>query len=687
MTDIKWSAFPSASAVVTGDTLVGLNNGVNKKFPFSILGLPEWNASTNSPALASSTAPAVGSLYVVNTAGNTVLNANTGWQIGDYALFTAGAWTKITMVEAARSMALTNKTISGSSNTLSSIANASLVHSSVTYNGVTVDLGSSGTITAASPQALTVSTGLLLNSGTTYDGSAAKTITIDSTVATLSGTQALSNKTILSSSIKSSTSWVDATTVSKAMTFDLSGKTAATTSTWVLSSGNQTITVPAGNFTIAKDSGALIGNITPFIVGPADAAPYTTITAAGLAASAIASTSEPQFVYIQPGIYVEDPTIYPNVHYMGMAGSSNDSFEIVSSMPVKVQGTFVFNNGLGSDTETNIVGIEIITPFGATGGIYCAGSYNVKINLINSIINASQCNAVDNTNPDFILNCYDSTIQADIGHKAFLLNSGNVNLLNGTKVFASSADQSELFSGALLTIDGATVYDSFDINDASTTITARYAKLISKPGAPVINFVDALATADIQNCIIDSSSPTYVISAALGGIYKYANNVFLDNPLIQPTLTSTPVGTHQGPVSPNTGTYYLTTTLEGDVTANYRAGNYTVVGNVINVVTTNINMIPNQTYICQVPGNIHLTLPISAAVGDTLKICGLDSGGVNLWIINQNAGQSISIARQQTSGGVGGSVSSDGRSSIDLICVAANTTWIATSVVGTLIIV
>ena len=94
------------------------------------------------------------------------------------------------------SQTLTNKTISGASNTLSNIGNSSLTNSSVTYNGQTVALGGSGTITATTTNALTVSTGLQLNSGTTFDGSSAKTLSIDSTVATLTGTQTLTNKTI-----------------------------------------------------------------------------------------------------------------------------------------------------------------------------------------------------------------------------------------------------------------------------------------------------------------------------------------------------------------------------------------------------------------------------------------------------------------------------------------------------------
>ena len=90
---------------------------------------------------------------------------------------------------------LTNKTISGSSNTLTNIANASLTNSSVTYNGITVALGASGTITATATNALTIGTGL---TGTSYNGSTAVTIAIDSTVATLTGTQTLTNKTLTS---------------------------------------------------------------------------------------------------------------------------------------------------------------------------------------------------------------------------------------------------------------------------------------------------------------------------------------------------------------------------------------------------------------------------------------------------------------------------------------------------------
>jgi len=58
------------------------------------------------------------------------------------------------------------------------ISNVQLANSSVTFNGITVALGASGTITAAAPNPLTISTGL---SGTSYNGSSAVTIAISNT--------------------------------------------------------------------------------------------------------------------------------------------------------------------------------------------------------------------------------------------------------------------------------------------------------------------------------------------------------------------------------------------------------------------------------------------------------------------------------------------------------------------------
>ncbi len=53
-----------------------------------------WNASTNTPTLASSTGTS-GDYYIVSVAGTTNLNGITDWQPGDWLIFNGNVWQKI----------------------------------------------------------------------------------------------------------------------------------------------------------------------------------------------------------------------------------------------------------------------------------------------------------------------------------------------------------------------------------------------------------------------------------------------------------------------------------------------------------------------------------------------------------------------------------------------------------------
>jgi hypothetical protein len=96
-------------------------------------------------------------------------------------------------------------------------------------------------------------------------------------------------------------------------------------------------------------------------------------------------------------------------------------------------------------------------------------------------------------------------------------------------------------------------------------------------------------------------------------------------------------------------------------------------GETWSVVTTATNMVVGNGYITNSGSQVVLTLPTTAAVGTSLSVIGMGSGG---WQIAQNASQNVQVGSVSSTVGTGGTVTSANRyDSIDLICTVANTTW------------
>ena len=114
-----------------------------------------WNASTNTPTLASSVGNQ-GNYYVVSIAGSTNLNGITDWQIGDWAIFNGSVWQKVDNTDAVTSVngqtgtvVLTAANVGATPNTTYVLAGTALTGGGQLTGNVTLSLANTA-VTAAS---------------------------------------------------------------------------------------------------------------------------------------------------------------------------------------------------------------------------------------------------------------------------------------------------------------------------------------------------------------------------------------------------------------------------------------------------------------------------------------------------------------------------------------------------------
>ncbi len=95
--------------------------------------------------------------------------------------------------------------------------------------------------------------------------------------------------------------------------------------------------------------------------------------------------------------------------------------------------------------------------------------------------------------------------------------------------------------------------------------------------------------------------------------------------------------------------------------------------NFVTIVGTTQQIAVETTYQPNNAALVTLTLPVTAILGQIIRISGFGAGG---WTIAQNSGQKIIVGNVETTVGVSGAVSSTHRyDAIELICTVANTTW------------
>ncbi len=158
-----------------------------------------WNASTNTPALASGVGTK-GDYYVVSVAGSTALDGISNWGIGDWAAYNGTTWQR---VEGGADLNGVNLSVSGTT-TLSALTASTALALDASKNVVSVtNTGTGDNVLATAPTLVgdvTLSTGNLVigasNKGISYPASVGGSALAPAVSVYASASQTLTNSTI-----------------------------------------------------------------------------------------------------------------------------------------------------------------------------------------------------------------------------------------------------------------------------------------------------------------------------------------------------------------------------------------------------------------------------------------------------------------------------------------------------------
>lgn len=164
-----------------------------------------------------------------------------------------------------------------------------------------------------------------------------------------------------------------------------------------------------------------------------------------------------------------------------------------------------------------------------------------------------------------------------------------------------------------------------------------------------------------------SQSGKYILTGTSGPVNTLTGN---SGGAVNPTLNNINiVGAGGVTVAGNNGTSTLTISLGG-------------AGFTWTVVTAGAQTIVAENgYIANNGGTLVFTLPVTATVGDTFIVTGINNN--TGWKIAQNAGQTIYLGSSQTTTGATGFLqSTNTRDSVEIVCVVQNTGFNVISSIG-----
>ena len=275
----------------------------------------------------------------------------------------------------------------------------------------------------------------------------------------------------------------------------------------------------------------------------------------------------------------------------------------------------------------------------ATGLAYSTPTYPSASGAAGKII------ASDGTN-----NVYSTATFPVVGGAA-----GNILISDGTNYIASTS----LWPNTVGTV-GKIIRSNGTSNAYTTSTFADTYAVSTLLYASSVNVVSGLATAN--------SSVLVTTSAGV--------------PVQSGTMTNGQMIIGSTGATPAVGTI----TVSGNLVATTGAGTFalslsgTASNSWVVETTTSRTLTAFQSVFSNNSGLVTLTVPATAAVGDTFEVAGLGAGG---WLVRANTGQVINLGNTPTTSA--GSLASTNRyDSVKFVCAVANTTFVAVQVVGNL---
>jgi hypothetical protein len=379
-----------------------------------------------------------------------------------------------------------------------------------------------------------------------------------------------------------------------------------------------------------------------------------------------------------------------------------------------VTGKLIQNSSIIIDDTDNMTGVTSMTIDGATGGTLVVDTDVLYVDATNNRVGAGTAT------PGSPLHVYESNTtiigtttlgltiqQASTGDAGLQLAVPGRRWVIG--VDNSTTNDSLVFfddsiSQMVVTIDS--IAEQFQLNDTGTN---SWIGLHGPGGSPFTGRIEGASATPVTYTFIE-----FLLST--GGAFTEGKNIFFNTTnvlrmtlddaglYVKPASSSTfptaylhlGIGTATASTAPlkfTSGTNLTTPeagAVEYDGSYFYSTNSSTVRRTIDSYIYTEVtgtsaSMVVNSVYTSNNAGLVTLTLPATAALGDTIQVDGKGAGG---WQVAQNAGQTIHYASSSTTTGITGYIASTVQyQAVKLRCITANTNFVVESTSSTLSVV